>query len=152
MKSASSDLLHFEDFQEGQEFQLGTYTVAEEEILEFARKYDPQPFHVDAEAASKSMFGGLIASGWHTSSIAMRLYVDAILNKAASLGSPGVDELRWKRPVRPGDILTGKFKILEKRPFRKGVGLARGKFELYNQDGKLVLVFTGQGMFATREQ
>src|SRR5690242_11639548 len=100
-------MLYFEDMKPGDKMELGTYTVTREEILEFANKFDPQPFHINEDAAKKSMFGGLIASGWHTASICMRLYVDAILSKSMSLGSPGVDELRWKRPVRPGDVLTG---------------------------------------------
>ncbi|MCB1325883.1 MAG: MaoC family dehydratase [Spirochaetales bacterium] len=145
-------MLYYEDFQSGQEFRLGEYTVSREEILDFARQYDPQPFHIDEEQARDSMFGGLIASGWHTASICMRLYVDAVLNGAASLGSPGVDELRWKRPVRPGDRLSGVFRILECRPFRKGVGLVRGRANLQNQDGKLVMTFVGEGMFATRPE
>lgn len=144
-------MLYFEDFSVGQEFKMGHYTVTEEEILEFANKYDPQPFHIDHEAARESMFGGIIASGWHIASICMRLYVDAILNKAASLGSPGVDELRWKRPLRPGDTVTGTFKITELKDFRKGVGIATGKVKLFNQDEKLVMVFIGNGMFAKKD-
>ena len=145
-------MIYYEDFQAGQEFVLGNYPVSREEILDFAQKYDPQPFHIDEAGARESMFGGLIASGWHTASICMRLYVDAVLSRAASLGSPGVDELRWKRPVRPGDQLSGVFRILECRPFRKGIGLVRGRANLLNQDGKLVMTFMGQGMFATRPE
>ncbi|HNF28633.1 MAG TPA: MaoC family dehydratase, partial [Leptospiraceae bacterium] len=125
----------------------GTYAVTEEEILEFASKYDPQPFHISRKDAENSMFGGIIASGWHTASICMRLYVDKILNHSHSLGSPGVDEIRWKRPVRPGDILSGKFIILEKKPFKKDIGLIKGKAELYNQENRLVMTFIGNGMF-----
>lgn len=141
---------YFEDFKVGDSIQLGSYLVTKEEILEFANKYDPQPFHIDEELANLSMFGGLIASGWHTCSICMRLYVDAILNHSASLGSPGVDEIRWKRPVRSGDVLTGKFTIVECRPFRQGIGLVRGKAELRNQEDRIVMSFVGQGMFGTR--
>ncbi|MBI3395244.1 MAG: MaoC family dehydratase [Spirochaetia bacterium] len=143
-------MLYFEDLKAGDEMSLGGYTVSREEILEFAKKYDPQPFHVDEESAQKSMFGGLIASGWHTASICMRLYVDAVLNHSSSMGSPGVDELRWKRPVKPGDTLTGNFKIIETKPFRKGIGLVKGRAELVNQEGKLVMTFIGNGMFGTR--
>lgn len=143
-------MIYFEDIEVGHTFDLGRYTVTEEEILEFARKYDPQPFHVDPEAAKDSMFGGLIASGWHTASICMRLYVDTILNKSASMGSPGLDQLRWKRPVRPGDTLSGQFRVTECKPFRKGIGLVKGMAELNNQEDKLVMSFLGQGMFATR--
>ena len=91
---------YFEDFEPGQVVELGSVDVSEEEILEFARRYDPQPFHVDAEAAKGSVFGGLIASGWHTGSLWMRLYVDAMLGTASSQGSPGIEELRWLAPVR----------------------------------------------------
>ncbi len=143
-------MIYFEDLKENMEMPLGKYSVTKEEILEFATKYDPQPFHLSEESAKKSMFGGLIASGWHTASIAMRLYVDAVLNKSASLGSPGVDELRWKRPVRPGDVLTGKFTIIETKPFRKGIGMVKGRAELRNQDDKIVMTFIGNGMFGTR--
>ncbi len=144
-------MMYFEDMEVGSVYELGSYTVSEEEILEFAQKYDPQPFHIDEEAARQSMFGGIIASGWHTASICMRLYVDAILNKAASMGSPGVDQLRWKRPVRPGDTLTGHFRITECKPFRKGIGIVKGVAELKNQEGKLVMNFLGQGMFGRQE-
>lgn len=145
-------MIYYEDLAEGQIIELGHYTVSKEEILEFANKYDPQPFHIDEKAAAESMFGGIIASGWHTSSICMRLYVDTILNQAASMGSPGVDEIRWKRPVRPGDTLTGTFRILECSDFRKGIGLVKGKAELKNQDGKLVMTFIGNGMFGKKEK
>ncbi|MCB1169684.1 MAG: MaoC family dehydratase [Leptospiraceae bacterium] len=143
-------MIYYEDIEVGQAFELGSYTVTEEEILEFARKYDPQPFHIDPEAARDSMFGGLIASGWHTASICMRLYVDTILNRSASMGSPGLDQLRWKRPVRPGDTLTGRFRVTERRPFRKGIGLVKGMAELLNQEQKLVMSFLGQGMFGMK--
>lgn len=144
-------MYYFEDFEIGQSIELGSYEVSEEEILEFARKYDPQPFHIDPQAAQSSMFKGLIASGWHTASICMRLYVDAILNHSSSMGSPGIDELRWKRPVRPGDTLTGTFTLLEKSDFRKGIGMIRGRAELKNQDGRTVMTFIGQGMFGKKE-
>ncbi|MCB1303594.1 MAG: MaoC family dehydratase [Leptospiraceae bacterium] len=144
-------MLYFEDMKPGQSIEVGSYQVTEEEILEFARKYDPQPFHIDPQAASESMFGGIIASGWHTASICMRLYVDAVLNRSASMGSPGLDNLRWKRPVRPGDTLSGRFRITECRPFRPGIGLVKGMAELKNQEGKLVMSFLGQGMFGTRK-
>lgn len=143
-------MLYYEDIEVGQAFELGSYTVTEEEILDFARKFDPQPFHIDEEAARDSMFGGLIASGWHTASICMRLYVDTILNRSASMGSPGLDQLRWKRPVRPGDTLTGRFRVIERKPFRQGIGLIKGMAELFNQEHKLVMSFQGQGMFGMK--
>ena len=94
---------YFEDFVVGQTIPVGTRTVTEEEIIVFAKQFDPQPFHVDPEAAAKSMFGGIIASGWHTCGMIMRLMVDGFLNESTSLGSPGVDEVRWIKPVRGGD-------------------------------------------------
>ena len=97
--------LTFEDFEPGRVFELGAREVTEEEIVAFAREWDPQPFHVDPEAAQESSFGGLIASGWHTGAMWMRLYVDSLLVGAASMGSPGIEELRWLAPVRPGDTL-----------------------------------------------
>ena len=141
---------YFESMEIGTELELGSYHVTLEEILEFAKKYDPQPFHINPTEAEKSMFGGIIASGWHTGSICMRLYVDAVLNQSSSMGSPGIDELRWKRPVRPGDTLTARFKIIDKKPFRKGVGLVKGKAEVFNQEEKLVMTFIGNGMFGMR--
>lgn len=142
---------YYEDFHVGEEITLGGITVTREEILDFAKRFDPQPFHIDEVAAKSSMFEGLIASGWHTASICMRLYVDSVLNDSSSMGSPGVDQLRWKRPVRPGDTLQGKFTILEKKPFRKGIGLIKGRAELFNQDGKLTMMFIGNGMFGTKD-
>src|SRR5262245_32647886 len=108
--------LFFEDLEPGQVVELGSRAVTEEEIVAFGRQWDPQPFHVDPEAAKGSVFGGLIASGWHTGAIWMRLYVDALLDGAASMGSPGIEDLRWLAPVRPGDTLTGRLTVLETTP------------------------------------
>jgi acyl dehydratase len=108
--------LYFEDFPLGHKMELGAYTVTEAEIVEFARQFDPQPFHVDAAAAAQSPFKGLIASGWHTCSILMKMKCDSYLLRSASLGSPGIDEIRWTKPVRPGDTLTGKAEIVEAKP------------------------------------
>ena len=103
--------LYFEDFAAGQEFDLGRRQVTREEIVEFARAYDPQPFHVDEAAADTSIYGGLIASGWQTCSVYMRLLVDGLLHRVASMGAPGVDELRWLGPVRPGDSLSAILRV-----------------------------------------
>jgi acyl dehydratase len=132
---------YFEDFAAGEAIELGSHTVNEASILEFARAYDPQVFHVDPVRARQSIFGGLIASGWHTSSIFMRLLVDGVLGDAASLASPGVDELRWLVPVRPGDTLRGQLTIVDVRPShsRGDRGIVRSRGELFNQDGQLVL-------------
>ena len=142
----------FEDFAPGQEFDLGTYAVSEEEILEFGRRYDPQPFHVDPEAARHSPFGGLVASGWHTGSIFMRLYVDAVLAGSASHGSPGLDEIRWLAPVRPGDVLSGRLRITDVQPSatRPGRGTVFIDNTLTNQDGVVVMTSKGRGLFGRR--
>src|SRR5215212_12031768 len=144
--------LTFEDFEPGQVLELGSHAVTEEEIVAFARQFDPQPFHVDPEAAKESVFGGLIASGWHTGAIWMRLYVDAILGGAASRGSPGVEELRWLAPVRPGDTLTGSLTVLDVTPSATlpDRGTVRIRGELTNQDGVTVMRMTSRGHFGRR--
>src|SRR3712207_355775 len=109
---------HLEDFQQGEIIDLGTCTIGETDILEFARRYDPQPFHIDPERAAETIYGGLIASGWHTGSLWMRLAVDNLLADSASMGSPGLDNLRWLLPVRPGDTLRGRYTVLEVTPSR----------------------------------
>lgn len=143
-------MLYFEDLEPGQSFDLGSHTVSKEDILDFARKYDPQSFHLDEEAAKSSLFGGLIASGWQSAAIYMRIFVQTMMAKAAGMGSPGIEDLRWKRPVRPGDTLTGKFTILEKKPFRANIGLIRADNVLTNQEGKVVMSFVGQMLFGKK--
>ena len=144
---------YFEDFEPGQTLELGSRTVTEEEIVAFGRQWDPQPFHVDPEAAKDSVFGGLIASGWHTGAMWMRLYVDALLDGAASMGSPGIEELRWLAPVRPGDTLTGRLTVLETTPSerRPDRGTVRIRGEMVNQDGVTVMSMTSRGHFGRRE-
>ncbi len=144
--------VYFEDFAPGQVYDLGTYEMTEEEILEFGRRYDPQPFHADPEAAKASPFGGLIASGWHTCSVFMRLYVDAILSGADGQGSPGVDEVRWRAPVRPGDVLRGELRIAGAQPSSKRAdrGTVLLESSLTNQDGVVVMSFKGRGLFGRR--
>src|SRR6266850_2418882 len=110
---------HLEDFKEGQVFELGEETISEQEILDFARRFDAQPFHVDREAAKASIYGGLIASGWHTASFFMGLLVRALLHEVASLGASGIDELRWLKPVRPGDTLRARLSVVGTRPSTK---------------------------------
>ena len=109
---------YWDDYEVGQKFPLGSTTFTEQEIVDFARQFDPQPFHVDAEAAKASMFGGIIASGWHVASKMMRLFVDNYVDHRTALGSPGLDELRWLKPVRPGDTLTGWVECAAKVPSR----------------------------------
>ncbi|HYS08425.1 MAG TPA: MaoC family dehydratase [Myxococcales bacterium] len=143
---------YLEDFSEGQVFELGEETVSEAEVLEFARRYDAQPFHVDAEAAKKSMYGGLIASGWHTASIFMGLLVRGLLYEVASLGAGGIDEMKWLKPVRPGDRLRARLTILGRRPSTKhpGRGLLNCLGEMFNQDGERVLSIRWSAMIARR--
>jgi acyl dehydratase len=143
---------YFEDFQPGQVFDLGAHTMTRDEIVDFARQFDPQPFHVDEEAARHSAFGGLIASGWHTAAVFMRLYVDALLAEAASMGSPGITELRWLAPVRPGDTLTGRFHVESVQPSsrRPDRGTVFFRSEMVNADGVAVLSMSGRGYFARR--
>jgi acyl dehydratase len=143
---------HWEDFQVGEVVDVGPVTVTEEEIVEFATRFDPQPFHIDPEAAKQSMFGGLIASGWHTLALYMGMFVREVLLHSASLGSPGVDEIRWTAPVRPGDTLTGRSTVIDVQPSSKDPqrGTVFTTNEVFNQDGVLVLTFKARGFFARR--
>ena len=142
----------FDDFEPGQVYELGTKVVSQDEIVAFARQFDPQPFHLDPEAAKDSVFGGLIASGWHTGAMWMRLYVDSLLGGASGQGSSGIEELRWLAPVRPGDTLSGRLTVLEataseSHPDRVSVRI-RG--EMVNQDGVTVMSMVSRGRFARR--
>ena len=130
---------YFEDYVPGSTEEFGSVKVTEQEIVEFATRYDPQPFHVDAAAAAESPFGGLIASGWHTASMMMRLLADNYLSPVSSVGSPGIDELRWPKPVRPGDELRLRVTVVEARPSKSKPdrGLLRTRIELLDQDGEV---------------
>jgi acyl dehydratase len=143
---------YWEDFAIGDSTDFGPVTVSEEEIVEFATRFDPQPFHVDAEAAAQTPFGGLIASGWHTTALFMGMFVRAVLLDSASLGSPGVEEIRWTAPVRPGDTLTGRTTITDVQPSAKNPkrGTVFTTNEVFNQDGALVLTLKARGFFARR--
>lgn len=145
-------MMYWEDFRAGERIEMGRHTFTEREIVAFARQFDPQPFHVDPEAAKKSFFGGLIASGWHTCSVGMRLTVDSHVSKSASLGSPGLDNIRWLKPVRAGDTITYTRVVLESRPSesRPGVGLVKSRWEAVNQQGETVMTMEGWGMFGRR--
>jgi acyl dehydratase len=137
---------YFEDFHVGDTFDLGsTAPVTAEEIIMFARQFDPQPFHLDAEQAKDSIFGQLVASGWHTTSLLMRLLVDGLINDTISMGSPGVDEIRWLRPLRPGDALHARFTVLESTPSksRPKMGILRSNCELFNQNDELLMTLKG---------
>ncbi|MFZ6844908.1 MaoC family dehydratase [Undibacterium sp. RuTC16W] len=143
---------YFEDFIPGSVIELGQRTLGEAEIIDFARQFDPQPFHIDKEAAAHSIFGGVIASGWHTCGIIMRMVVDGFLNDSASMGSPGLEEVRWILPVRPGDTLTISAETLESRPStsKPDRGVIITLWKAINQDGKLVCTIKGMGMFGRR--
>jgi acyl dehydratase len=131
----------FEDYRPGLVLEFGSAAVDEAEVIEFARRFDPQPFHIDAEAAARGSFGGLIASGWHTGGLMMRLLVEHYLSPVASLGSPGIDELRWLAPVRPGDMLSVRVTILEARrsQSKPDRGLVRALMEVLNQRREVVM-------------
>jgi acyl dehydratase len=143
---------YFDDFKVGETIKTGSRTLTEEEIVSFAREYDPQPFHVDKAAAEDSIFGGIIASGWQTCGIMMRLMIDAVLHDAASLGSPGLDEIRWLKPVRPGDTLTVSITTLESRPStsKPDRGIVVSAWQATNQHGEVVATMKGMGMFLKR--
>jgi len=143
---------YFEDYIPGQIHEFGTTTVSESEILEFARQFDPQPMHVDPEAAAEGRYGGIIASGWHTVGLAMRLLVDHYISKVASLASPGVDEVRWPHPVRPGDAIRIRVSVLEARPSRSKPdrGVVRTRIEAFNQDDRLVLSLVAMSIMRRR--
>ena len=143
---------YWEDFVVGQVREFGNMAVTREAVLAFAHEFDPQPFHVDDAAAEASLFGGLAASGWHTCAMAMRMMCDGYLLESASLGSPGIENLKWHKPVFPGDTLRMRFAVLEARPLasRPGVGLIRSQWEVYNQHADKVLSMQGFGMFRRR--
>ena len=143
---------YFEDVQPGQTFDLGSRDVTADEIVAFAAAYDPQPFHLDPERARDSIYGGLIASGWQTAGFYMRLLVDGLINATVSQGSPGVDELRWLKPVRPGDRLRGRFTVLETTPSRSRpeIGIIRARGELFNQRDEVVMTVISVGFFGRR--
>ncbi|MDD4986179.1 MAG: MaoC family dehydratase [Dehalococcoidales bacterium] len=138
-------VLYLEDHVPGSVYEFGSIVVDEKAMVDFASQYDPQVFHTDPEAAKKTSFGGLIASGWHTAAMAMRLLVDHRLSNLANLGSPGVDELRWLKPVRPGDELSVRLTILEVRPSesRTDRGVVKGLVEVLNHAGEVVTTWKG---------
>ncbi len=143
---------YWEDLEPGSVRELGSVTPTAQEILEFASKFDPQPFHLDEEAGRRSVFGALCASGWHTCSMAMRLTVDNFLNESSSMGSPGLENIRWMKPVHPGDTLRLTYRVTESRPLnsKPDIGLVRAIWEMYNQHGEQVMQMEGYGMFRRR--
>lgn len=132
---------YFEDFQSGQVFDLGTVTLTEEAMIAFAERYDPQPFHLSAARAGDSLFGGIIASGIQTLAIFMRLFVEGILNNTISLASPGMDDVRWRKPVRPGETLAGRSTVTEctRSRSRPEMGIVRFHHELLDEAGEVVM-------------
>ena len=149
----SKTVAFFEDYVVGEEHEVGSVSLSEDEMIDFAIKYDPQDFHTDPVKAQASPFGGLIASGWHTAAAVMRLLVDRYLNSASSLGSPGLDELRWLAPVRPGDVLTVRAKVLDARRSRSKPdrGLISTRAEIFNQTGIMVMSMNAVNLIACRK-
>lgn len=141
--------MKFADFFAGQVIEAGPYAVTEDELVAFARQWDPQWFHTDAQAAAQGVFGGLIASGWHTCTIAMRLVVQSALEGSESLASPGLGHVRWPHPVRPGDLLRLRAEVLEvlHDPARPRLGTVRWRWQLFNQRGAEVLDVEAVSLF-----
>ncbi len=144
---------YFEDYVAGLAHEFGPIVVEQAEIIEFARKYDPQIFHTDPEAAKQSIYGGLIASGWHTAALMMRICVENYLSSVASLGSPGIDELKWLKPVRPGDTLALRVTVLEAKRSRSKPdrGIVQSLLEVLNQNGELVMSMRAANFMLCRE-
>ncbi len=150
--ASTSPRYFWEDFPVGQVREFGHYEVSREAVLAFAVEFDPQPFHLDDAAAEASLFGRLAASGWHTCAMAMRMLCDGYLLESAALGSPGIEKLRWLKPVYPGDLLHARLEVLEARPMtsRPTVGLVRSRTTVLNQADDAVLSMEGMGMFRRR--
>lgn len=143
---------YWDDIKEGEVVELGSRTMEKDRMVAFAREFDPQPFHTDEKAAEASIWGGLIASGWLTGSVLMRIFYDGYLKDTASLGSPGIDELRWLKPVRPGDTLTVRLTVLETAASRSKPdrGIVRSLMEVVNQHGEIVMTTKGVNFFKRR--
>lgn len=147
-------MIYFEDIAVGAKTAFGSYTVTRAEVIEFAQKFDPQPFHLNDEAAAKTHFGRLAASGWHTTAMTMAMVVENLLNtQQAGLGSPGIDELRWKKPVFPGDILRCETEVLEKKQSgsRPEMGSYRSRMQVFNQHDEVVMTFISIGLISVRD-
>jgi acyl dehydratase len=151
-KTERSIRWYWEDFPVGNVREFGAMPVTRDAVIAFAQQFDPQPFHVDDDAAAAALFGRLSASGWHTCAMAMRMMCDDYLLESSSLGSPGIDNLRWTKPVYPGDTLSVRLTVLETRPMasRLTVGLVSSKWEVLNQHREVVLTMQGWGMFGRR--
>ncbi len=145
-------MLHYEDFHEGQSFDLGTYHVTRDELLSFAREFDPQPFHLDEAAAVSSVLGGLAASGWHSCAILMRMICNGYLNRSAGMGSGGMDEVKWLKPVFADETLTGTMTVLSKRVSSKRpeMGILKCRWELRNVAGEVKMEQVGINFMGVR--
>ena len=141
----------YEDLEVGETREFGSEEVTEAEIVEFAERYDPQPFHVDREAAADSIFGGVVASGWHTAAMCMRLLVEHYLSGTKTIGAIGVDELRWPTAVRPGDTLRVRTEVGEKEPWRPGIGLVHSETTVFNDADETVMTMTGLVLLERRD-
>lgn len=143
---------YFEDYLPGEVYEFGSYAVTGEAIIEFAQRYDPQPFHIDPVAAAQSIYGGLIASGWMTGGIMMRMLVDNFISPLSSMGSPGIDELRWQKPVRPGDTLRVRVAVIEARRSQskpdRGIILVQN--ECLNQNDEVVMSAKSMALYKCR--
>lgn len=143
----------YEDMTPGRVFDLGRKTVSAEEIIRFAREFDPQPFHLSEDAGRDSILGGLSASGWHTCSMMMRMFYDNLLRWSASEGAPGIDVIEWRKPVLAGDTLSASTTIIDRRPLksRPGIGLLHVRHTVVNQNGETVMIMENPSMFRMRE-
>jgi len=147
-----SDLVHFEDVEVGQTQRFGRYEVTADEIIEYARQFDPQPFHLDEEAGRNSHFGGLIASGWHTGAMLMRMVCESGIRGHATNGAVGFDDLRWLKPVRPGDVLSVESVVVEKVESRRrrDIGVVKIASRVLNQTGEAVMSLTSLALYRRR--
>jgi len=154
MTAQPTGFRYFEDFTPGEVIDLGRYPVRAEEVTEFAREFDPAPFHLSEEGGAASMLGALSASGWHTCAMTMRMMYDSFLLNSSGQGSPGIDELQWLAPVHPGDTLTGRATVLGKRASasRPGIGIVTFRFEFFTGGDKPVLTISNPIMFAARSR
>lgn len=151
----TDDRRYFEDLDVGRSAQFGSYAVTREDVMAFAAKYDPQPFHLSDDAAAATHFGRLSASGWHTVAMTMAMVVENMKSeRQAGLGSPGIDELKWLRPVYPGDTLRCETEILEKRrsASRPEMGIFKSRMRVFNQDDVMVMTFVSNGLIETRDR
>lgn len=148
------DQRYFEDYVIGSSREFGKVKLTVEEIIDYAKRFDPQPMHTDLKAAKNTPFGELIASGWHTAGVMMRLFVDNYLSSVASLASPGVDEVRWQKPVRPGDMLSARITVIEARRSvsKPDRGLVRSYIEVVNQNAEVVMKMKAMNFFLCRDQ